>query len=55
MEEEARDILNIALSKPPSPSRNLAEAMHEPWAALGGIELPIVVREPMRELPRFDE
>jgi antitoxin FitA len=55
MEEEARDILRGALSeKAPRPT-NLFDAIRRRVAPLGGVELKIPAREPMRETPRFDE
>lgn len=52
MEEEAREILRevVAASAPP---RDLAAAIRSRVAALGGVELELPVREPMREPPRF--
>ena len=51
MEEEARAILRAALTEPASP--NLAQAIRARFAPLGGVELDIPPREPMREPPRF--
>ena len=53
MEEEAREILRAALTED-SPPVNLAEAMCAHFAPLGGVELEIPPREPMREPPSFD-
>jgi plasmid stability protein len=52
MEEEARNILREALAEKTMSSRNLAAAVHDRFAALGGVELEIPVREPMREPPQ---
>lgn len=49
MEEEARDILRAALSTEPAQSHGLGHAIHERFAALGGVDLPEVPREPSRE------
>lgn len=51
MEEEAREILRSALAtrKP----RDLAEAMHAPFAAIGGVKLSKIRRELPRPLPKF--
>ena len=53
MEEEARVILRAALIGPPPPA-NLAEAIRARFAPLGGVELEIPPRDPMRDPPRFE-
>ncbi|MGD9537567.1 MAG: plasmid stabilization protein [Alphaproteobacteria bacterium] len=53
MEEEARDILRTALSQEPVRPTNLAAAIRARFAPLGGVDLPEVPREPMREPPDF--
>ena len=53
MEEEAREILRQAMGETPTP-RNLAAAIRRRVAPLGGVELDIPTREPMREPPSFD-
>ena len=55
MEEEAREILRLALARQASSSRNLAAAIRERFAALGGVELPALPREPLREPPSFNK
>jgi plasmid stability protein len=55
MEEEARDILRCALNTEQSPPRNLAQEIHQLFAPLGGWEIDLPPREPMREPPTFDE
>ena len=55
MEDEARDILRTTLAKEAQPPRNLAEAIRRRFAPLGGVDLPDVPREPMREPPRFED
>lgn len=52
MEEEARVILRTALTEPAS-TTNLAQAIRERFAPLGGVELDIPPREPMRDPPQF--
>ena len=52
MEEEAREILRTALTEP-APPANLARAIRARFAPLGGVELDIPPREPMREPSRF--
>jgi antitoxin FitA len=53
MEDEARDILRTALNQEAVPPVNLAAAIRARFAPLGGVELPDVLREPMREPPEF--
>ena len=53
MEEEAREILRQAMSRP-APAPNLGEAIHRRFAALGGVDLELPEREPMPAAPRFD-
>ncbi len=53
MEEEVRLILREAV-EPEADERNLATAIHARFAALGGVELELPPREPMREPPKFD-
>ena len=52
MEEEALAILRTALTKP-APPASLARAIRARFAPLGGVELDIPPREPMRETSRF--
>ena len=54
MEQEARDILRSALEEDPPTDQGLASAIHARFAPLGGVELDLPPREPMREPPRFD-
>jgi antitoxin FitA len=53
MEEEARDILRQVVGQPSVP-RNLGQAIHERFAALGGIEVEVVQRGPVRATPAFE-
>jgi plasmid stability protein len=55
MEDEARDILRSALSREPTQSRGLVEAIRARVESLGGVELEIAPREPMREPVNFDK
>jgi antitoxin FitA len=56
MEEEVRAILRATLADEPQPApQNLAEAIRRRFAALGGVELEPLPREPLREPPRFEE
>lgn len=49
MEDEARDILRSALSTDNPRPRNFAQAIHERFGSLGGVELPETPREAVRE------
>jgi antitoxin FitA len=53
MEDEARDILRSALNQQPARPPNLAAAIRSRFAPLGGLDLPEVPRESMREPPDF--
>ena len=52
MEDEARNILRAALAEEDSAPRNLAETIRRRFKPLGGIDLRLPVREPMREPPK---
>ncbi|MXX25215.1 MAG: plasmid stabilization protein [Caldilineaceae bacterium SB0668_bin_21] len=54
MEEEARVILRTALYHQPPAQQNLAAAIRARFAPLGGVELEIPPRSPMRKPPRLD-
>ena len=54
MEEEVRDILRRAITEG-APPRNLAASIRARVAALGGVELGLAAREPMREPPRLTQ
>ena len=53
MEEEVRQILNHVLSQELSAPVNLATAIRSRFAPLGGAELELPSREPMRDPPGF--
>jgi antitoxin FitA len=55
MEEEARQILNTALKRfvLPQPELSFGEKIHARFAALGGVDLNMPERSPMRPLPVF--
>ncbi len=55
MEDEARDILRAALNREPTRPGNLAAAIRARFSPLGGVELPVIPRDPMRTPPGFDE
>ncbi len=48
MEDEAREILTSALAKEPSHAGNIYDAIRARFAPLGGVELPVQKREPIR-------
>ena len=51
MEDEARDILRIALAQEAGPAGNLADTIRRRIEPLGGVELSLPPRGPMREPP----
>jgi antitoxin FitA len=53
MEEEARNILKVALAADRTGPSNLAAAIWRRFAALGGVDLPDLPRERMRQPPPF--
>jgi plasmid stability protein len=53
MEEEVREILRQAVGGT-APPRDLGRAIHERFAAIGGVELELPARDPMREPPTFE-
>ncbi|HSD35540.1 MAG TPA: plasmid stabilization protein [Alphaproteobacteria bacterium] len=55
MEEEAREILTAAASEKIEQPRNLAEAIHRRFARLGGVELELPPRTPVRKPPDFSD
>ena len=54
MEEEARDILGTSLAQEPAPAGNLADAIRRRVEPLGGVELQLPPRRPVREPPDFE-
>ncbi len=56
MEDEARDILRAALATPASRSAaNLVRAIRRRVEPLGGVDLQLASREPMREPVNLEE
>ena len=56
MEEEVRQILRNALLEDAQSPQNLAEAIAQRFAELGGVDdLPITAREPMGEPPQLEQ
>lgn len=54
MEEEALSILSEALPPQPVKNQNLADSIRARVVPLGGVELELPPRAPMREPVRFD-
>ncbi|MEO8627637.1 MAG: plasmid stabilization protein [Betaproteobacteria bacterium] len=52
MEEEARNILRAVLAEQMGAPRNLAAAIRARFEPLGGVDLRLPAREPMREPPK---
>ncbi len=52
MEEEAREILRQVVGEA-APPRNLAAAIRARVAPIGGVDLDLPAREPMRQPPPF--
>ncbi|WP_375510311.1 plasmid stability protein [uncultured Nostoc sp.] len=55
LEEEAREILCIALTENHEYPLNLATIIEERFANLGDFELPEIPREPIRTVSAFEE
>ncbi len=51
MEEEARVLLRAALGEEAAQPGNLADAIRARFRRLGGVELQLPARQPMREPP----
>ena len=54
MEEEARHILRATLTEERQPATNLSDSIANRFAPLGGVDLPELEREPLRDPPRFE-
>lgn len=54
MEEEARQVLSAALAEEPKRVLNLAESIRRRIKPLGGVDLELPVREPIRNPPNFE-
>lgn len=55
MEEEARTILRTALAEDEAEPRDLVSAVRRRFDPLGGVELELPSREPIREPPEPDD
>jgi len=49
MEQEAREILKTELDRNSAPPENIAAAIRRRFAPLGGVELDLPRREPIRD------
>lgn len=54
MEQEVRDILKDALDEEVPTGKDFIEGIRARFAELGGVELELPPRGPMREPPEFD-
>ncbi|MCY3912118.1 MAG: plasmid stabilization protein [Chloroflexi bacterium] len=54
MEQEARDILRAALDDASAASTDLGSAIRARFSPLGGVELELPPREPIRNPPSLD-
>lgn len=53
MEQEAREILKAGLTSPAAPTLNLADAIRRHIEPLGGVDLAIPSRQPVRRPVKF--
>ncbi|MET0505298.1 MAG: plasmid stabilization protein [Luteibacter sp.] len=54
MEDEAREILRASLSTEPVRQESWVDSVRARVEAVGGVDLELPVREPMRDPPGFD-
>jgi len=54
MEEEVRQILGVVLKDREMTGKEWVESIRRRFVPLGGLELPKIPREPMREPPSFE-
>ena len=55
MEEEAREILRAALSQEGISSSSISSAIHRRFAEIGGVDLQLPDREPLRQPPELEQ
>jgi plasmid stability protein len=55
MEHEARDILQRSLASEGSSGLHLVDAIRRRMEPLGGVELPVIARDPIPEPLKLDE
>jgi plasmid stability protein len=54
MEEEVRQILNAAVEEREMTGKEWVASIRRRFVPLGGLDLPEIPREPMREPPNFE-
>ncbi|MBN8928399.1 MAG: plasmid stabilization protein [Rhodospirillales bacterium 69-11] len=54
MEAEARDILHSALAAGAAEQRGLAASIRARFGHLGGVDLPVIARDRLRDPPTFE-
>lgn len=54
MEDEVREILRVAVAEGRGHVRNLAQAVSKRFAELGGVDLELPCRDPLRDPPGFE-
>lgn len=54
MEDEAREIMRQVLAEGEASSRDLACSIRRRFSKLGGVELELAEREPMRQPPKIE-
>lgn len=54
MEDEVREILRVATAKGEMTGGNLAQAVRRRFAAVGGVDLELARRDPLRGPPGFE-
>ena len=54
MEDEARDIIRTALARDETSGQSLIESIRARVSPIGGVDLDIPTREPLRPAPELD-
>ena len=55
LEAEAKEILRVVLTESEENSLHLADKIKERFSHFGDIEIPIISRDPLREIPNFED
>lgn len=55
MEDEVREILRASLADGAAPPRDLAATIRQRLEGIGGVELELPTRGPMRDVPALEE